>query len=208
MPDVREARPAGDGEKRRGVQLKSLWQKYQSRLVAGEATAQLTIGLAASFTVNGLVPYLGGPLLEAGLKPDFALGPYNQIFQTCLDPQSAFGKPCDIIVLLYRLEDILFDDLIAACQSDLAAFQRCREKIDLLLSALANLAGTFTGTILIDVPPFPSLLPSHARSLETPTGLGQLHRVLTMGFVEKAARIQGVRLFDLAYRSRPTSRRP
>jgi FkbH-like protein len=192
MHDPREARPVS-----RSAQLKSLWQKYQSKLAAGEDKVELTIGLAASFTVNGLVPFLGGPLLEAGLKPDFALGPYNQIFQTCLDPRGAFGKACDVIVLLYRLEDIIYDDLVLACQGDAAASRRCREKIELLISALTNLASIFTGTTLIDVPPFPTMLPSHARSLETPTGLGHLHRVLTTVFVEMAGRIKGVRLFDL-----------
>ena len=181
----------------RGVQLKSLWQKYQAKLAAGEETAELTIGLAASFTVNGLVPFLGGPLLEANVKPGIALGPYHQIFQTCLDPQSAFGRKCDVIVLLYRLEDLFHDDLVAASLGEAAAFQRCRDKMDLLVSALTNLAATFSGAILIDVPPFPPLLPSHARSLETPLGLGQLHRVLTTAFVEKAGRIKGVRLVDL-----------
>ena len=199
MHDQREARPVS-----RSVQLKGLWQKYQTKLTAGEETAELTIGLAASFTVNGLVPFLGGPLLEAGLKPDFALGPYNQIFQTCLDPQGAFGKKCDVIVFLFRFEDIVHDDLVTACQGDAAAFQRCREKVDLLTSALSNLAATFTGTIVIDVPPFPTLLPSHARSLETPMGLGHLHRVLTTAFLEKASRIKSVRLFDLDALQRET----
>ncbi len=197
MPDPRATHAAVDGEKRRGGQMKSLWQNYQTRLAAGEETAQLTIGLAATFTVNGLVPYFGGPLLEANLKPDFVLGPYHQIFQTCLDPQAAFGQACEVIVLLFRLEDLFYDDLVAACQSDAAALQRCREKLDWLVSALTNLAATFSGAILINVPPFPTLLPTHARSLEMPLGLGQMHRVLTTGFVEKVARIKSVRLFDL-----------
>ena len=150
------------------------------------------------------MPFLGGPLLEANLKPDFALGPYNQIFQTCLDPQGAFGKKCDVIVLLFRFEDIIYDDLVLACQGDATAYQRCREKVDLLASALTNLAGAFTGSIIIDVPPFPTLMPSHERSLETPMGLGHLHRVLTTAFLEQAGRIKSVRLFDLDALQRET----
>jgi FkbH-like protein len=184
-------------EKNRVTQIKALWREHLDRPEVADAGTSVSIGVAASFTGNSLLPFLGAPLLEAGLRPSIELGPYNQVFQVCLDHTSAFKKQHDIIILLYRLEDIAFEELLAFLQGDSGAFQRATEKIDVLISVLRGLRGRFAGTLIINLPPFPTILPNSTSSLENPTGLGALHRALTTRFTEAVAAISGIRLCDL-----------
>lgn len=137
------------------------------------------------------------PLLEAGIKPSIELGPYNQLFQVCLDHKSVFKNERNVIILLYRLEDIVLEDLLAFLQGNSGAFQRAAEKIDVLVSALKGLRETFTGTLITNLPPFPTGLPTDTSSLENPIGLGALHRALTTRFTEAVTSVRGVRLCDL-----------
>jgi FkbH-like protein len=184
-------------EKNRITQIKALWREYSEGLVPPGEKSSISIGVAASFTGNSLLPFLGGHLHEAGLKPSIELGPYNQLFQTCLDPKSVFKKQHDIIVLLYRLEDIVLEELLAFLQGDTGAFQRAAEKIDVLVSALRGLRERFPGTLITNLPPFPAILPAGTFSLENPTGLGALHRALTARLAEAVSNISGIRLCDL-----------
>src|ERR1700735_3065666 len=91
-------------------QARALWRDWNTRLQAGEAAPSLRIGLAATFTANTLVPYLGGHLLDAGLEPDIQLGPYHQLFQVCLDYRSHFTGEQDVLVLLWRIEDLMTEE--------------------------------------------------------------------------------------------------
>jgi FkbH-like protein len=194
-------------EKLRITQIKRDWREYQERLAFQKMEPTISIGLAASFTVNSLLPFLGAQLVEAGLKPAIEVGPYNQLFQICFDHQSLFkqekndGEP-DIIILLFRLEDIVLEDLLACIQGETGAYQRAAEKVELLAAALRGLREKFKGTLITNIPPFPTGLPTAAASLDNPVGLGALHRSLTARFVDALAGIPGIRLcdFDAAQR--------
>jgi FkbH-like protein len=198
MPEPRSGTNiAQSAEKNRVTQIKAVWREHSERPAPEGLKTSISIGVAASFTGNSLLPFLGTPLLEAGLKPSLELGPYNQIFQICLDHTSVFKKQHDIIVLVYRLEDIILEELLAFLQGDTGAFQRAAEKIDVLVSALRRLRERFTGTLITNLPPFPTILPTGTSSLENPIGLGALHRALTNRFAEAVAAISGIRLCDL-----------
>jgi FkbH-like protein len=198
---MREARSetgsAQSAEKIRITQIKAAWREYSEQLACPDANTSISIGLATSFTGNSLLPFLGVPLLDADLKPAIELGPYNQLFQVCLDHKSIFKRDPDVIVLLYRLEDIVLEELLAFLQGDAGAFQRAAEKIDILVSALKGLRERFTGTLIISLPPFPTILPASTSSLENPIGLGALHRALATRFGEAVTSISGIRLCDL-----------
>ena len=73
----------------------------------------VTIGLAGTFTLDSLVPYLGGYLIQKSITATkFALAPYNQIYQFCRDPVALLAQELpDIIIILVRLEDILENHL-------------------------------------------------------------------------------------------------
>ena len=178
----------------RAAQLKAAWRTYGEDL-ANRGTA-LRIGVAATFTANSLVPFLGAPLLEAGLAPAIEVGPYNQLFQVCLDYQTAFHAEPYAIILLFRIEDLMLDELLAFLHGDSTASDRAMGKIDLLATAVQGLRGRFSGTIFVNLPAFPATLPAHALGLENPLGLGQLHRALVSRFAEMAGAIPGVRLCD------------
>jgi FkbH-like protein len=188
-------------EKNRITQIKALWREYAERPPLEDDKTAISIGVAASFTANSLLPFVGAPLLEAGLAPAIELGPYNQLFQICLDHKSIFktalrGEP-DVIVLFFRLEDIVLEELLSFLQGDTEAFQRAAEKLDVLVSALRGLREKFTGTLITNLPPFPSSVPAGASSLENPIGLGALHRALTGRFGDAVNGISGIRLCDL-----------
>jgi FkbH-like protein len=188
-------------EKNRITQIKALWREHTERPSLEDDTTAISIGVAASFTGNSLLPFVGAPLLEAGLIPSIELGPYNQLFQICLDHKSVFKKALrsdhDVIALLFRLEDIVLDELLAFLQGDTAAFQGAAEKLDVLVSALRELRAKFAGTLITNLPPFPTSLPAGTSRLENPIGLGALHRALTTRFAEAVTGISGIRLCDL-----------
>ena len=69
--------------------------------------ADLRIALLSSFTVDPLVPYLGMGLADEGIEAEIVVGPYGQIMQQCLDPQSETSRARpDIVVVWPRLEDL------------------------------------------------------------------------------------------------------
>jgi len=184
-------------EKKSVTQIKALWREYSEKLRLQEVQPSVSIGVAASFTANSLLPFLGASLVEANLNPSLELGPYNQLFQVCLDHKSIFKTKCDTIILLYRLEDIVLAELLAFLHGDAGAFQGAAAKIDLLVSALKGLRESFTGTLITNLAPFPVNLPAGISSLENPLGLGMIHRALTTRFVEAVTSIPGIRLCDL-----------
>jgi hypothetical protein len=129
----------------RAAQMKSTWRRDSEAVASGKAEASLRIGISASFTANSLIPFIGAHLVEAGFKPSIKLAPYNQIFQTCLDYKSHFGAECDVIILLYRLEDMVLEEMMAFLHGDAEAFRRATAKMDTLVSALSSLRDGFAG---------------------------------------------------------------
>lgn len=182
----------------RARELKAVWRRQEEQLAGQDPTApRLRIGLAASFTANSLIPFLGAPLVEAGFNPSIALGPYQQLFQVCLDHPRYFHPEPEVLILLHRLEDIALAELLDSLHGDATASARARAKIDLFISALRSLRDTFAGTIIVNLPPFPASLPAHPLNLENPLGLGCLHHTLTIHFLTQAGDIPGLRFCDL-----------
>jgi FkbH-like protein len=176
---------------------KTTWRQFTEEQAHQPQEPNIRIGIAATFTANSLIPFLGGYLIDAGLKPSIKLAPYNQIFQACLDFQTHFGAECEVAILLFRLEDIILDEMTAFLHGHAHAVQRASSKIQVLASAIKTLRQGFGGTIIVSVPLFPSTLPVHTLSLENALGLGTLHRSLTAQFLEDIRDIRGVRLLDL-----------
>jgi FkbH-like protein len=174
-----------------------LWRTWSETLERGQEPASPRIGLAASFTANPLVPYLGGHLIDAGLKPAIQIGAYNQLFQVCLDHKSQFHGDLDVLVLLWRIEDLMTEEVTAFLHGDPDGLRHALTKVSSLGRALESLRAAFTGSIIINVPPFPSTLPAHSLELSTPVNLGTFHRSIAAALVERASEIEGVRLFDL-----------
>src|SRR5690349_11740578 len=67
---------------------------------------EVVIALSATFTADSLKAPLGFWLRELGFPDEVELAPYNQVFQSLLDPLSALARNRGgINVVLVRLED-------------------------------------------------------------------------------------------------------
>ena len=158
------------------IEAKKAWREHLAR---GEAApVALRIGVAASFTADTLVPFCGAALLAEGTTPAFEVGPYNQLFQTCLDPQSSFHGPTDVIVLLWRLEDLMLDEITAIGGADAAAVTRAGEKLDALIGAVRQLRATYRGMVIVGLPPYPTGPAANILALDNGTALGAFHRTI------------------------------
>lgn len=173
-----------------------LWRDHETR-AEGDGAAGLHIGIAASFTANTLEPFFGAYLLREGFAPRFTAGPYNQIFQACTDPVAAFGSPCDVIVILWRLEDLMPDEVDLAVDGDDGAMRRATEKVASLAAAIRHLRANFPGTLIVGVPPLPMGIASTALAVDNAAGLTAFHRVMAGQFVDLLKTVEGVTLVEL-----------
>ncbi len=126
------------------VGAKKRWRDHL-RSSAG-VDADITIGLSASFTIDPVIPFLGAALVdERYASPDIRNADYNQVVQTCLNPQAAFGVVPDIIAIAFRLEDI-------APAGDPDALEAAAA---IILDAIDRLRRSFDGAIICALPPRP-----------------------------------------------------
>jgi FkbH-like protein len=191
------ARMDGPADVPAWVQAKRTWRKFVAEHAESGRSPDLRIGIAASFTAHNLVQFVGAPLISAGYRPQIIAGPYNQLFQICLDPRLHFGMECDAIVLLWRIEDLLFEETNLAIGSAGGGLPKANEKISSLVAAISNLRSTFAGAIIVSVPPLPVGMMTGPLSLDNPTRLGSFHRAVISDFVDRIAKLENVRLLDL-----------
>ncbi|HTW53642.1 MAG TPA: HAD-IIIC family phosphatase, partial [Stellaceae bacterium] len=177
------------------IEAKRAWREHLAR--RGDAAPALRVGLAASFTADTLAPFVGAALLAGGMDAELKIGPYNQLFQTCLDPQGNLGGPTDVIVLLWRLEDLLLDEIGGFMAGDAEALSRASAKLSSLAGMIRQLRGGFKGMVVAGVPPYPTGAAGNLLALDNAGGLGGLHRKLAGEFVDEIGRIEGVSLVDL-----------
>jgi FkbH-like protein len=176
---------------------KRLWRDYEEHLTENVEAVDVRIGVAASFTANTLVQFFGGYLVTEGFRPKFLVGPYNQLFQTCVDPTTAFGETCDIVVILWRLEDLMLEEVDAGAAGDEQAIARATEKIAWLVESIRHLRAVFSKTIIVGVPPFPTGVSTGLLAVDNALRLGSFHRIMVGKFIDGLRAIEGVALVDL-----------
>lgn len=181
---------------------KQEWRLHQQRSSSVAERASLSVGLAGSMTVEPLVPYLGNALVRSGHVPCFSVAPYNQIFQTCIGWEQAFGVSEDppslsTICILWRIDDLMADELSAFVQGDGNALSNALQKLDDLEAAVRTLRSTFPGLVVISIPPFPQNTEVDIRSLTNPQGAGLFHRTILSAWIDKVASLERVSLLDL-----------
>jgi FkbH-like protein len=192
---VDQTQAGGAAGRTTAIEAKKVWRGYMAR---GQAeTPALRIGLAASFTAETLVPFIGSALLAEETTPAITVAPYNQLFQTCLDAQGSFHGPSDVIVLLWRLEDLMLDEIAAFAGGDASALRRAGDKLDALVGAIRQLRSNFSGMIIVGVPPYPTGPAANVLALDNAVGLGGFHRTLAGQFADEMGRTEGVHLIDL-----------
>jgi len=176
--------------------IKSVWREHIADSRCSDA--QITIGLASTFTIEPIIPYLGVSLLESGLSPRFATGPYNQIHQTCLEPAAAFeGVAVDCICIIWRMEEILEPDLTSWCRGEDSALDHARARLAELASLISGLAEKFDGSIIVSTPPYPSLAQTSISDLDNPKTIGFFHNQMLGVWLDFMTQLETVHVIDV-----------
>jgi FkbH-like protein len=189
-----------DLESDNGLAAVQAWRDYSRELKQGFVEKHLikTFGLAGSFTVDALSPYLGGELLLKGVEaPSFAVAPHNQLHQLCLNPSEVFGEDgLSAIILLWRLEDLFLKPLEQAL-SDEQQISSLMDGLDALLQAIGTLRKKYSGSLIVSTPPYPSLLSFDPREPAASSRGMDLHGLLSRHWSEGLARIERIHTFEL-----------
>lgn len=177
--------------------LKKAWSSYLRGVQATPSShgCLLNIGIAASFTIEPILPYLGGSLLEKDFHPSFSIASYNQIHQVCFNYSTMFSDADpNVIILLWRIEDLSPSvvERVDNSYSDLL-----EKMIDGLLNAVEILRAQFDGEIIISVPPYPSNSVFSTHDLDQSTELILLYRRLVSRWIDGIKRIKHIRMLDL-----------
>lgn len=126
--------------------------------MAKPSDTHIRIGVMSSFTAEPLTPHLRKYFKEKNLgEAQILFAPFNQIHQTCYAINSAFAEIPDILIILWRLEDLI----------DQSHTTEIAEKtIDDLLSAFSYLREHFKGSIIINQATQPWLLDRDLASID------------------------------------------
>ncbi len=188
--------------------IRSLWRGYSRELKDNPSlTRDIKIGIAGSFTVDNLVPHIGGSLLQKGFcAPDIAVAPYNQIHQTCFDYKSAFGGADDLdaIILLLRLEDIFpqyLEEALLKLHNSKAyeeIFQKMADELRQLALSIKKLRSGFSGTIIVSSLPYPFLNSFDIHDLGQDKAGGAIYNDLIAIWNEEISAVKGLRSADIA----------
>src|SRR5215831_3711575 len=176
------------------VEAKALWRRFEAGQETSQTDFDIHLAVAASFTANTLRQFIGAPLLSAGCRPGISIAPYNQLFQACLDPKTHFGPRCGTVVLLWRIEDLMSDELDGFLNGDASSLRRAADKLSSFTGAIADLRSHFAGAVIVSVPPLPMAAGAGPASLDNPTRLGRFHRAIVNHFVEAVEDLDHVRL--------------
>jgi FkbH-like protein len=127
--------------------LNKSWRMFLKSNVQEVDSADASVGFVGTYTLDPIIPYFGALLLEAGFTcPRMVTANYNQVMRVCIDPATEFGDvKLDAIVVLWRIEDL----------ADVSDDASMLEASEAMLGALERLRDTFSGTIMLGLPPRP-----------------------------------------------------
>jgi FkbH-like protein len=141
------------------------------------------IGVAASFTAQPLEPFLGVPLLEAGVVPDIHFAEYNQIYQVCFDPAGTVGA-VDRLVILWRIEDMFGGALDRAVAGEAGALAEIADAASELGHTVGRAARDAGFSFVVSVPPFPRPIGTDLLDSVVGLRLGRAHGRAVDAFVQ------------------------
>lgn len=179
--------------------MRKAWRVHERALEENRQNPDFSVGITASFTAESLVPYVGAALLECGCSPVVHIAPYNQLFQTCLDPRAVFSEEPfpDLLLLLWRIEDLLASELASLSRGDDKALEVALEKTVQLVEAVTSLCGQFEGTVICGVPPFPQSVAAAPEDLRAPVTSSRLHRRVCDAWCDRLSLLERAVLLDL-----------
>lgn len=174
---------------------KAAWREYAKGAPAANPFA---IGLAASFTVEPLEPFLGAELIARGFAPEIRLAPYGQLVQACLDPAAAFGTiSLKAVCMLWRIEDLAARELRDWIGGSRDAFESAAATLRGLGAAIGTLQQVSAAPILVSMPPYPDLPECSPIALDGPWTVASFYRQLCQAWADTLAALPGVHVVDL-----------
>lgn len=173
------------------------WLRARNARTA-EARPDVVVGVAASFTAEPLEAQLGSALLDAGFAdPEIRFAEYNQLHQVCLDPSATIGDGLDVLVLVWRIEDVFERQFRAFLRGDDAAGAAIRDDVVRLAEIVARLDASSAVTIVASVPPHPAGWGIDLCDPVTSTRVGDLHRRAVAAWLDGVAGRGDVPIVDL-----------
>ncbi|MCI5060503.1 MAG: HAD-IIIC family phosphatase [Alphaproteobacteria bacterium] len=136
------------------------------------------IGIAGTFTVDPLALHLKKELGKN--DPSFAVAPYNQITQLSFNPEQILDAPTDLLIVLWRLEDIGFEEL------------------DSFIDTIKRLRENYKGTLIVSTPPYPSTSEFDVHDLSQAASGQIAYAQALIRFTEEVKKINSVNLLNLA----------
>lgn len=128
--------------------------------------------------------------------PRIQVAPIGQIQQTVLDPDNAFDGRVDHLVVLWRIEDLVADDLDRFLGGDDDAGERIVAAVDELVSVVARGPATGVATTM-SIPGLPLDGTLDLRDPAISLRLGGLHGRIVASALSVARDVSGLGLVDL-----------
>jgi FkbH-like protein len=162
----------------------------------------VSIAVTASFTVDTLLPYLGGLLAQRGLYASFTVAPFGQVYQSLLDPESEVRTArADVTLVLVRLEELCARPLGELALLDPARVGEARADVHAEIERLCGALGAFeaatAGTVLVGTLPAPPSTPLGVLDASHPASLVQLGRECNLALWAAAQKRRRLRLVDV-----------
>ena len=175
----------------------SVWRKYIAQKKADGSAFDLRVAVGGSMTAEPLEPYLGAHLLAKKFQPRITIAPFNQLQQLCYDPNSVLGdKDFNVVVLLWRIED-LFADMLSRCLESATAVESLLQEIQRFAGLVGALRTKFKGTLIVSTPPYPASSGFGLSELgQACAGVRAFHAISQL-WIDEISRLERVRLLDL-----------
>jgi FkbH-like protein len=179
--------------------LRKQWREANRRGASQDPGTAEHFVLAATFTAEPIVPYLGAKYIGDGSAvPTITIAPYDQLFQVCYNWKEMFpGDTPTALIIVWRIEDYLRTELQSFLRGGRESLNHALNKLAELSAAIASLRQSFGGTIVVSIPPFPHGPDHHIKAARTAMTAGMFHRRVVDTWCSSMDRISGIFLLDL-----------
>ncbi|MBF0193835.1 MAG: HAD-IIIC family phosphatase [Magnetococcales bacterium] len=186
-----------NADKRAVSEAKSAWRAHQKAVKSGEVKTNYSIGLAGSFTVESLEPFIGSTILASGFKPTIKIAAYNQLFQVCLNHTNHFSGKLDCIIIIWRIEELLANEFKDFISGKPEALQKAKDTLAEFSAAISSLRESFKGFLIVSTPPYPQDTTTFVNWNNSSTGAAFFFKTLSLKWAELLAAKEQVYILDL-----------
>ena len=177
-------------------------RRWREVMTSPGSLRSVSIAVVAGFTVETLLPYIGGLMAQRGLYARFTIAPFGQIYQSLLDPGSEVRTAgADVTLVLARIEDLCARPLAELALLDPARIADARAEvhaeIDRLCAALTAFEAATTGMVFAGTLPAPPHTPLGVLDASHPASLTQLARECNVALWNAAVQRRRLRLLDV-----------